>query len=247
MELLIGKTFNYKRTDKPADALRPVETGSDKTESRTVVGICSVFGNVDSGDDIVTPGAFTKAIADFNNGRSRCRFLWNHNSNEPPVAQILKLRVLTKSELPTALRAMPDVTGALEVTRRYFTDPFSDRVYQGVASGALSEMSFGFNPTAYRYENVKGARVRVLEGLELMDASDVQWGMNSVTMATVKGPAILTAQKIAFLKQRKEAFDKVRDMVALSNYNQRRNQSPGLQAVARKVKALQLQAKLLQM
>jgi hypothetical protein len=84
-------------------------------------------------------------------------------------------------------------------------------------------MSFAFNTISYRHETVKGVKVHVLEVLDLMDASDVQWGMNPKTMAAVKGPAVLNTAKLAFLRDRKETLGRVQKMVAETEYERKEN------------------------
>jgi HK97 family phage prohead protease len=202
-EILIGRTWNYKLNANPQGtaAAGTATTPTAAKDNRTVVGYCSIFGNSDSIADIVIPGAFKKAVADFHAGRSRCRFLWNHLQEAPPCAVITDLKEVKRSELPAALRQFPDVTGALQVTRRYFTDDFSERVYQGVLTGGIKEMSFAFNVTDYEYTIVGGQKVRLLKALELIDASDVNYGCNNLAMANVpKGVHVLSSAKILELR-----------------------------------------------
>jgi HK97 family phage prohead protease len=215
VEYVIGPTVNLKRTIAP----RGSGSGSGTAATRTVTGISSVFGNVDAGGDVVLPGAFTKAIQDFNAGRSRARFLWNHNASDPPVARILELKEIGKSDLPPVLRSNADAQGGLLVTRQYFTDPKSDQVYQGVASGAISEMSFAYNIRDFEYTNVKGQKVRLLKALDLLDLSDVNYGMNPATMAALpKCAVVLTVEKINKLKARKLEEIKMNEQIAQLNY-----------------------------
>jgi hypothetical protein len=62
----------------------------------------------------------------------------------------------------------------------------------GIKSGAINEMSFGYDPTKFDFEEIddqKSGRkrlVRNLRELRLWDTSDVNWGMNPATMANVK-------------------------------------------------------------
>lgn len=190
MEYVIGQTLNVKRTTSPGTAT--IRAGAKlKGNTRIVTGYCSVFGNVDQGDDVVVPGAFKKAIADFNAGRSRCRFLWNHDSSEPPIARIIELKEVGRDQMPAEYRSLIDVSGALQITREYFTDAYSETVYQGVASKAVSEMSFAYNVLDFEYKDVRGKKVRLLKSVELMDASDVNWGMNPATMGSIKGAVCL--------------------------------------------------------
>lgn len=161
-----------------------IQNTKSKTEDRVITGVAAVFGNVDAGGDLVKPGAFRQAIQNFKSGRSRARFLWNHDGQQPPIAKILELKEVSRAELPAAVLAKaPEATGGLVVKRKYFTDSFSERVYQGILSGAISEMSFAYDTKKSSFIDQDGKRVRVLEELELFDLSDVQWGMNPATVA----------------------------------------------------------------
>jgi HK97 family phage prohead protease len=55
-----------------------------ESSGRTRAGIASVFGNVDAVGDRVMPGAFAKTIAE---GAKRCKHLWNHSYQHPPIAR----------------------------------------------------------------------------------------------------------------------------------------------------------------
>ena len=66
-------------------------------KTRTVVGIFAVHGNIDHGEDMSVNGSFEKWLK---NGRSRVRFLWNHNSMNPPIASIKQIREVGRGELP---------------------------------------------------------------------------------------------------------------------------------------------------
>jgi uncharacterized protein len=171
MDLFVTKSLNFKKTT---------------AKGRTITGIASVAGNIDAAGDIVQPGAFRKAVADFHAGKSRARFLWQHLQMQPPTAKIVDLKELSRSELPAQLKADPDVTGGLQVEREYFKDEFSERVYQSVVNGAITEMSFAYDILDSEEKEVRGKRVRLLKSLELMDCSDVMWGCNSATIAAVK-------------------------------------------------------------
>jgi HK97 family phage prohead protease len=160
-----------------------------RKDDRVVIGFASVFGNIDAAKDIVDEHAFDFAILDFMMGRSRARFLWNHDSKQPPIGKILAMKSLSRSELPRELIAAdPNITGALQITKQYFTDSFADRVYQGVISGVITEMSFAYHIKRRREEVRDGKTVQILEQLDLMDVSDVNWGCNDRTIARVTSP-----------------------------------------------------------
>ena len=156
-------------------------------EDRTVVGITAVTGNIDSYYDIIHRGAFKKTIQE--NG-ARVRHLWQHDFSQPPIAAIKELREVGRDDLPAEIRRrFPDATGGLLVARRYLETTRGDEVLQGIAAGAINEMSIGFNPVKWDYEELdadgdqKRLLVRNLREVRLWDTSDVNWGANPATTA----------------------------------------------------------------
>jgi HK97 family phage prohead protease len=159
---------------------------SDIQDDRTVTGIFSVFGNLDEIKDRVHPGAFTKTMSE---GRKRFKFLWQHDFSLPPVAHIKSVRELTRAELPASvLESAPDATGGAEVTRVYFENDFANWVYQGIKTGAVDEMSFGYDTIKYEIDEESkadnGWPIRELKELRLWDISDVIHGCNPATVAS---------------------------------------------------------------
>jgi len=164
-------------------------------EGRTVTGIASVFGNIDSYGDIMHPGSFTKTIKE---GMRRVRHLWQHDTFAPPIAAIKGMREVGMEELPEQVRdEFPDAIGGLEVSREYLNTERGNEVLEGIRSGAINEMSFGFNPVKEDFEDVDGRAVRNIREVRLWDTSDVNWGANPATAAS-KSPL---DQKLLLIKQ----------------------------------------------
>lgn len=169
-------------------------------DGRTVTGFAGIYGNVDSGNDRTWPGAFKKTIKE---RADRVRHLWQHDLTQPPIAAIRELREVGKADLPPELlERYPDATGGLLVTREYLDTPRGDEVLKGIISGAVSEMSFGYDPVKYDFEGdaKAGTQIRNLRECRLWDTSDVNWGMNEATLAAKKDPAILFTELLATLK-----------------------------------------------
>ena len=156
-------------------------------ENRTVTGIFAVHGNVDSGWDVSENGSFVKGL---NEGRNRMRFLWNHNSYNPPIASIKTVREIGRDELPEkVLEWAPEATGGVLVTRKYYEGiPLSDWVFKGIQEGDITEMSYAYDVKAYeiKKDEQRNREIRVLKEVVLYDISDVNWGMNPATSG-VKG------------------------------------------------------------
>lgn len=159
-------------------------------EGRTVVGIASVFGNVDSYGDVVAKGAFKKTIKERHEAKGAIKFLWQHDFWSPPIAKIVSLREVGKSELPDKLRELDYVTGGLEVTREYLDTERGNEVLKGIVSGAITEMSFAFDTVKSDIEerqsdeDGKTYNVRVIKEVKLYETSDVLWGANDLTVAS---------------------------------------------------------------
>lgn len=151
-----------------------------KISGRTVTGIASVFGVTDSDGDILHPGAFRKTLQE--NSR-RLKFLWQHNYTEPPIAVIDSVREISAAELPGELRET-GATGGLEVTRTYLDTIRGNEALEAIRSGAVTEMSIGFNSVKFEYEKQDSVTVCHIREVRLWEISDVLWGANELTVAS---------------------------------------------------------------
>lgn len=155
-------------------------------KTRTVIGVFAVHGNIDAGGDMSVNGSFGKRL---NDGRSRVRFLWNHNSMNPPIASIKQIREVEKDGLPSkVLDWAPEASGGVEVTRKYYEGvPLADWVFKGIEEADITEMSYAYDIHEFSIKKLDdGKEIRILQDVELYDVSDVNWGMNPAT-AGVKG------------------------------------------------------------
>ena len=206
----------------------PIEYKSVKAavmgvEGRTVTGVFAVHGNVDSGDgwtsrDRSHPGIFGNFTAD---GRARCKFLWQHRSDQPPIATVDRLFEIAAADLPAAVKLT------------YLETPRADEVLTGLKAGAITEMSYAYEVTRWDFEEPKdgGLPIRNLYAADLYDVSDVNWGMNPATSAdgakagqplTEHHAAVLAA--VASYKERLAALAALRakDGRVLSGENRKR-------------------------
>lgn len=157
------------------------------SKTRIVTGVFAVHGNIDSGGDMSVNGSFEKYLK---SGRSRVRFLWNHNSMNPPIASIKSVREVGRDDLPDKVIAWaPDATGGVEVKREYYEGvDLSEWVFKSIEKEDVTEMSYAYDIHEYTIkEREDGQRpIRILNEVQLYDISDVNWGMNPAT-AGVKG------------------------------------------------------------
>jgi len=167
-------------------------------DGRSVTGIFAVHGNVDSGDgwsyrDRSHPGLFGDFTAE---GRKRSVFLWQHDSSAPPIATIDNVYEVGKADLPPAVQLYaPNATGGVAVKRTYLDTPRANEVLQALQAGALSEMSYAYEPKRWDFEKSvsdQEPQIRNLYEADLYDISDVNWGMNPATSADgTKGLALV--------------------------------------------------------
>jgi HK97 family phage prohead protease len=153
---------------------------------RIVTGFASVFGVLDSYDDIVHPGAFAKTLVEQN---GRIKHLWQHDYWAPPTAVIRELRETGRDELPDDVKnKYPEATGGLLVKREYLDTPRGNEILSGIVSGAINEMSFMYDTIQRTWEellvNGQTMAVRNLFELRLWETSDVIWGANAATVAS---------------------------------------------------------------
>lgn len=148
-----------------------VPAGSVKRESKTLQfkmdayneeegifsGYASIFSNVDSGGDIVEPGAFTKTLAE---GWERVKILALHNDNWLPIGRPVELR--------------EDAEG-LYISAKISDTSMGRDIKILLKDGVLNELSIGYDPVVYDYDD---AGIRHLRELKLWEVSVVTWAMN---------------------------------------------------------------------
>ena len=123
-------------------------------------GYAAVFGNVDSGGDVIEKGAFAKTISeDFD----RIKILSQHQDFELPIGKPLELR--------------EDDKGLF--IRAKISDTQKGRDIQTLLKdGVLNELSIGYDAIDFYYDG--DTQVRHLKELRLWEVSIVTWGMNEL-------------------------------------------------------------------
>lgn len=133
------------------------EIKADSDNEMKFSGYASIFGNIDSYDDIMEKGAFTKTIKE---NKSRIRILAYHDM----------WNVIGK---PTKLEE--DSKGL------YFEGKISNTttgrdMYTLIKDKAVNEMSIGYNVVKFEYD--KDKNLRKLKEVKLWEISPVTWGAN---------------------------------------------------------------------
>lgn len=128
-------------------------------EAGNFEGYAAVFNNVDLGDDVILPGAFTRV----------------------KTTRGGKLKLALHHDL-TRLVGAADYTqddhGLLVKGKVNLAVSYARDAYELMKAEILDSMSIGFNTIKADFEERAGRRVRVIKEAELWEASFVPFGMN---------------------------------------------------------------------
>jgi len=128
-------------------------------------GYAAVFNNVDLGDDIILPGAFTR-VKTTRNGRLKLALF--HDLT----------RLVGSAEFRQDDHGL-FIKGKVNQNVSYARD-----AYALMQDGTLDSMSIGFNTIEDAIETRNGRSVRVIKQAELWEASIVPFGMNPEAQVT---------------------------------------------------------------
>jgi len=138
----------------------PLELKAD-AESRTVEGWASTFGNKDSDDDIIEPGAFADSI------KVRVpKMLWQHDSR-----QVIGIWDEAK-ETPQGLY----------VKGHILDTSLGNDAYTLAKAGAIDSMSIGFGIQKYAID--RNADTRIIQQVDLWEVSLVTFPANPMARIT---------------------------------------------------------------
>lgn len=149
-----------------AATLTNIKAGEDNgLEARTFTGYASVFGNIDSYGDVVTPGAFAESLAEWNASEKEIPLLYGHNITD------------IDGYIGAITSAQEDANGLL-VTGTFDDSEIADKVYRQVKGRRINELSFAFTIAESEYGDQDGQRVRFLKSVNLLEVSIVPIGAN---------------------------------------------------------------------
>jgi HK97 family phage prohead protease len=124
-------------------------------------GYASVFNNIDSHDDIIEAGAFTKTIKE---NKNRIKILWQHDMKEP-------------IGLP---EVMEEDSKGLYVKGKISMTDTGRKALTLIQDGVITEMSIGFDIVKKDYRKVNNKDVRVLKEIKLWEFSPVTFASNNL-------------------------------------------------------------------
>ena len=154
-----------------------VKAKSAKTEHKTLsfhteeyeeeTGIFSgygaVCGNIDTGGDIIEPGAFTKTIAE---GWERVKMLALHHDCWLPIGRPIELR---------------EDSNGLYIKAKISDTSMGRDIKVLLKDGVLNELSIGYDPVVFDFD---GNGIRHLREVKLWEVSVVTWAMNPEAVIT---------------------------------------------------------------
>ena len=132
-------------------------------KQRTIVAYASIFGNIDSDDDIIQSGAYTKTIQENGpKGKNRVWHLFNHDT-EYPVTKPFNLVEDGKGLM--FYSKFPETTLANDLLKLY-------------EAGHLTEHSVWIRIVKAMDQVIDTKNIRLISEVMLMEVSSVLWGAN---------------------------------------------------------------------
>jgi HK97 family phage prohead protease len=128
-------------------------------------GYAAVFNNIDLGDDVILPGAFTKVKT---TRAGRLKLALFHDLT----------RLVGSADFSQDDHGLY-IKGKVNLAVSYARD-----AYELMKEGTLDSMSIGFNTLLAAYEEREGRSVRIIKQAELWEASLVPFGMNPAAQVT---------------------------------------------------------------
>jgi len=151
--------------------------------------IFAVFGNVDAGNDMIHPGAFTKTFAERGN---KILVLDQHNTDSimRSLGKPILFREIGRDELPPELLLEhPDATGGAFARVQFNMKTDEGRgAFHRLDAGDISKWSFGYDTLDFDFskitKNGQEITLRNLRALKLYEISPVLFAMNEATTTT---------------------------------------------------------------
>ncbi|ETK22315.1 HK97 family phage prohead protease [Pseudomonas tolaasii] len=128
-------------------------------------GYAAVFNNIDLGDDVILPGAFTK-VKTTRGGRLKLALFHD-------LTRLVGSAAFTQDDHGLYLK------GKINLAVSYARD-----AYELMKEETLDSMSIGFNTIKATFEERDGRTVRLISAAELWEASIVPFGMNPEAKVT---------------------------------------------------------------
>jgi HK97 family phage prohead protease len=159
---------------------RPFEVRAVE-DSGVFTGYGAVFGNVDSDQDVVAPGAFSESLGTWKDSGRLPPVLWQHRSGEP-VGPYLEMREDEKGLFVRGQLLIEDVQRAREARAL-------------MKAKAVNGLSIGFMTREDSFDRVTG--IRTLKKLDLWEVSIVTFPANHMAQINSVKSSIDTLESLA--------------------------------------------------
>jgi len=141
-------------------------TGDDTGEFEAIV---AVFGNVDSGGDVIAKGAFADNLAEWETSGDPIPVVWSHDSNDP------------FSHIGSVLEASETETGLLVKGQLDLDNPKAAQVHKLLKGRRVTQFSFAYSVLDSGPTEVDGVKATELRRLKLYEVGPTLVGMNQST------------------------------------------------------------------
>lgn len=141
-------------------------TGDDAGEFEAIV---AVFGNVDSGGDVIAKGAFADTLTEWKAAGDPIPVVWSHDSNDP------------FSHIGSVLEASETDTGLLVKGLLDLENPKAAQVFKLLKGRRVTQFSFAYSVMDSGPIEVDGVKATELRSLKLYEVGPTLVGMNQST------------------------------------------------------------------
>jgi len=141
-------------------------TGDGAGEFEAIV---AVFGNVDSGGDVIVKGAFTDTLAEWQASGDPIPVVWSHDSNDP------------FSHIGSVVEASETDTGLLVKGQLDLDNPKAAQVHKLLKGRRVTQFSFAYSVLDGGPTEVDGESAFELRRLKLYEVGPTLVGMNQAT------------------------------------------------------------------
>lgn len=177
--------------------------GDDTGEFEAIV---AVFGNVDSGGDIIAKGAFADTLAQWKDAGDPIPVVWSHDSNDP------------FSHIGSVLEASETDTGLLVKGLLDLDNPKAAQVHKLLKGRRVTQFSFAYSVMDSGPVEVDGVKATELRSLKLYEVGPTLVGMNQSTEllsaksddVAAKAGRILSAKNASVVKNALAAADELK-------------------------------------
>lgn len=151
------------------------QTKSDDGEFAEFEGYASTFGNVDSMEDVIEPGAFKECISK----KPRLKMLWQHNWSSP-IGSFMDMK--------------EDSHGLFVKGRINLGTEKGREAYALLKAGDLDSMSIGYFVKGYDYN--RETHIRTLKEIDLFEISLVSIPANEMALVSSVKSAIDESESV---------------------------------------------------